>query len=151
MAKKNKRTNALGKAQQKFAKAQLALHVAQEKRTQAITWGEHEIERARHRAAARESKATTRVEQRASALARAEAAVLGLADKNTTPRHSSAAAPAGVASGAMTPETAADTLEHEAPHSQSGLIVVPDSVEIITSSDGETLDPDSNNSSGPTW
>lgn len=147
MGKKDKKGDALEKAQQKFAKAQLALHVAQEKRTQAITLGEHEIERARHRAAARESKATTRVEKRASVVARAEAAVLGLAEKKGTPRQSSTAT--AVPGGTMTPESAADSLEREA-HGHDGPLV-PDSVEIITRSDTERLDPDSSNSSGPTW
>lgn len=147
---KKKKTSGLEKAQQKLAKAQLGLHVAQEKRAQAITWGEHEIERARQRAAARETRATTRVEKRASAVARAEAAVLALTEKNRAPRKTAAQAPATVG-GTDTPQSAADTLEREAPKPQSGPIVVPESVEIITGRDTETLDPDSTNPSAPTW
>lgn len=151
MGKKNKKANALDKAQQKFAKAQLELHVAQEKRAHAITQGEHEIERARHRAAARETKATTRLEKRAAAVARAEAAVLALTEKKGAPRQTHAATPAVAAGGVDTPQSAADALEREAPKPQSAPIVIPESVEIITGSETEGLDPDSSNSSGPTW
>lgn len=150
MGKKSKKA-ALEKAQQKLAKAQLALQVAQEKRAQAISKGEHEIERARQRAAARETKATTRVEKRATAEARAEATVLKLADKQETPHEGPGTVSPATVGGTMTPRAAADTLERETPQSNSGPIVVPESVEVITGNETENFDPDSNNSSSSTW
>lgn len=145
---KKKPAKVLEKAQQKLAKAQLDLHVAQEKRAQAITQGEHEIEQARHRATVRETKATTRVEKRASAVARAEATVLRLTENKKAPAQAHVV---GAVGGTETPQSAADTLEREAPKPQTGPIVVPESVEIITRGETEGLDPDSNNPSGATW
>lgn len=152
MAKKSKGAKALDKAQQKLAKAQLALHVAQAKRAQAITRGEHEIERVRQRAAAREQKATTRLEKRAAAVARAEAALLSLTDKQgPSSRDTARRSAVAVVAGADTPETAAEVLEQEVPPPDAGPIVVPDSVEVTTTDETTPLDADTHNSSGPTW
>jgi hypothetical protein len=148
---KKKKANTLEKAEQRLAEAQLELHVAQEKRAQAITRGEHEIERVRQRAAARETKATTRVEKRAAAVARAESAIATLTKKKVTPRQTHAEAPAVAIGAPETPQAAADILEREAPQPQNGPIVVPESVEIITGGEIEGPGPDSSNASGPTW
>lgn len=163
MAKKSKGSKALARAQQKLARAQLALHVAQEKRAQAITRGEHEIERVRQHAAAREQKATTRVEKRAAGVARAEADLFTLTTKQGSSRRNGVSKPEAVGSATDsrvtiparievdTPEASAELLTQEMPPADAGPIIVPDSVEVITGDDSEPLDSDTHNSSGSTW
>jgi hypothetical protein len=75
MGKKTDKRDAEDRARRKLAKAQLQMQIAQEKRRQAMTRGEHEIEQARLRAAKWLEKATRRVEQSAAAVAKAEAGV----------------------------------------------------------------------------
>ena len=62
-----------GKARRKLQKATLKLEVAQAKQTQARRKGKQEVEQAKLRAAAREAKASQRVERRAAAVTRAQA------------------------------------------------------------------------------
>jgi hypothetical protein len=76
VGKKSDKREAEDKARRKLAKAQLQMQIAQEKRRQAMTRGEHEVEQARLRAAKWLEKATWRVEQSAALVARAEAAVI---------------------------------------------------------------------------
>jgi hypothetical protein len=71
--RKKKKLDPVEDAQQKMAKAQLDLLIAQEKRTNAIARGEREVQEAQEKAVRRERKATERVERRAGALTRAEA------------------------------------------------------------------------------
>lgn len=75
MGKKTDKRDAEDRARRKLAKAQLQMQIAQEKRRQAMTRGEHEIEQARLRAAKWLDKATRQVEHSAAAVAKAEAAV----------------------------------------------------------------------------
>lgn len=71
------------RARRRLARAQLDLHAAQEKRAQAITRAESEVEQAKQRGNKWIAKATERVERRAGALARAEARLLSV----SAPRH----------------------------------------------------------------
>jgi hypothetical protein len=66
------------KAKRKLAKAQLDLHIAQEKLVQARARGKQEIERARLRAARWSAKAAQEVERAAETVSRAETRVLGI-------------------------------------------------------------------------
>jgi len=61
------------KAKRKLAKAQLEMHIAQEKLVQARARGKQEVEQARLRAARWTTKAAQQVERSAEAVARAEA------------------------------------------------------------------------------
>lgn len=60
------------KAKRKLAKAQLELHIAQEKLVQARARGKQEVEQARLRAARWSTKAAQQVERSADAVTRAE-------------------------------------------------------------------------------
>jgi hypothetical protein len=75
MAKEKK--DAERKAKRKLAKAQLELHIAQEKLVQARARGKQEVEQARLRAARWSTKAAQEVERSAESVARAEARLLG--------------------------------------------------------------------------
>src|SRR5947209_11120530 len=70
------------RARRRLVKAQLDLHMAQEKRAHAIARAEHELERAKQRGNKWVANATERVERRAGAMAQAEAHLLAV----TTPR-----------------------------------------------------------------
>jgi hypothetical protein len=71
----------IDRARLKLAQAHLELHLAQERRNQAIAQGEREIRDAQSRALERERKATERVERRAGNVARAEARLYTLNEK----------------------------------------------------------------------
>src|SRR5947209_20291035 len=71
------------RARRRLVKAQLDLHMAQEKRAHAISRAEHELERAKQRGSKWVANATERVERRAGAMAQAEAHLLAI----TTPKH----------------------------------------------------------------
>jgi len=73
------------KAQRKLAKAQLKLHMAEEKHAQMREKGKQEIEKARLRAARWLARSAKRVEQRASAVMRAEERLALLTDVEAAP------------------------------------------------------------------
>lgn len=76
--KMGKKKDGERKAKRKLAKAQLDLHIAQEKLVQARARGKQEIERARLRAARWSAKAAQEVERAAETVSRAETRVLGI-------------------------------------------------------------------------
>ncbi len=76
MAKQSKGKSQADKARKRLTKAQLDLHVAQEKRARAVARAQAEVESARLRGAVWVERATERVERRAGDLARAEARLL---------------------------------------------------------------------------
>lgn len=155
----------LRRAQRTLVKAQLALHVAQEKRGQAIAKGEAEIERARRRAAQRETRATTRVERRAAAAARAEAALTTLAERRNKEASGSRNAAAEVsarqtdtlppegrplgASPTRAPRTDSSPTrvvgESDGAYTEEGMIVIPEGVEVPVrerdASESDTVKP----------
>ena len=70
---KERRKGGEKKAKRKLAKAQLDLHIAQEKLVQARARGKQEVEQARLRAARWSTRAAQEVERSAEAVVRAEA------------------------------------------------------------------------------
>lgn len=73
---KEKKKDAEQKAKRKLAKAQLDLHIAQEKLVQARARGKQEVEQARLRAARWSAKAAQDVEQAAEKVAQAESRLM---------------------------------------------------------------------------
>jgi tRNA U34 5-carboxymethylaminomethyl modifying enzyme MnmG/GidA len=144
MSKHSDKKDREDKARRRLVKAQLELHSAQEKRAQAISRAEHELERARQRGTKWVAKATERVERRAGAMARAEAHLLTMTSPKhpaRTPATEPKAAPAVDRPPAeepvltvSSPSAAADVLEQQsvevAAQRESSPIVVPDTVEI---------------------
>lgn len=134
MGKKTDKRDAEDKARRKLAKAQLQMQVAQEKRRQAMTRGEHEIEQARLRAAKWLEKATRRVEQSAAAVAKAEASVA----QAETGRTSTDAPPS--------PAAAANALQqevrpaHERPDES---LNAAETVEVLQATDQSSVESDS--------
>jgi hypothetical protein len=152
MPKQSGKKDRVEKAQRRLAKAQIELHAAQEKRAQAITRGEHEIEEARQRAAAWVARATERVEKRAGAVARAEARLAAV----TSPRRpdplplimpgTRTEVPRAEIIDPATAATLVERREEEAGRREEpSSLIVPESVEIQTSdSAGTNESPDEN-------
>jgi hypothetical protein len=144
MSKRSGKRDREDKARRRLVKAQLELHVAQEKRAQAITRSEHEVERARQRGNKWVAKATERVERRAGEMAQAEARLLATtapklpARVPLSPGESAGShrVPVGETPQLTVagPTAAADLLERQeaeaAAQRDGSAIVVPDSVEI---------------------
>ena len=142
MSKQSGKKDREDRARHRLVKAQIDLHTAQEKRAQAISRAEAELDRARRRGNRWVTKATERVERRSGAIARAEANLLAI----TTPRHlapvippSSDSAPApnltpskGIELTVSSPAAAADVLEQReadiAARRDSNPMVLPDTM-----------------------
>lgn len=80
------------RARRRLIEAQVKLHAAQEKRSQAVVKAEQQLERTQQHGQALVAKATERVERRAGAIAQAEAALLAL----TKPRARHSGAPSAL-------------------------------------------------------
>lgn len=157
MGKRSGKKDRADKARRDLAKAQLDLHTAQEKRVQAITRGEHEVEQARQRAARWLAKATERVERRAGAMARAEARFIAFsasAGNNSLlspehaapdstpilPQHEPIPSEVATSDPSVAADVVAELQADAAVHQDPGTLVVPESVELNTSPDA----PDNN-------
>ncbi len=127
------------KARRRLVKAQIELQAAQEKRGEAISRAEREVERAKNQGNKWVLKATERVERRAGAIARAEAHLLTSTTPNISERPPGASSES-VRSGrsavadlsTSNPSAAADVLEQRVAEATEARdadpIVVPESV-----------------------
>jgi hypothetical protein len=109
------------------------MQIAQEKRRQAMTRGEHEVEQARLRAAKWLEKATWRVEQSAALVARAEAAVIRAGPPSS-------------------PSSAAETLQretHPAPQRPDESLSLSDPVEALRAAEESSGQSDACGNDGP--
>lgn len=138
------------KARRRLVKAQLDLHMAQEKRADAISRAERELERAKQRGSKWVANATERVERRAGAMAQAEAHLLAITAPKRyerTPMQSTVPDTGSSQSGpsltVSSPTVAADVLERREAEAEAQRNAGP-----LTIPEGNSIDvPDASNGS----
>ena len=142
MSKQSGKKDREDKARHRLVKAQLDLHTAQEKRAQAMSRAEAELDRARRRGNRWVTKATERVERRSGAMAQAEARLLALTNSShparvSQPETDTASAPnpapsEGVELTVSSPAAAADVLQQRgaevAGQHDASAVIVPGSI-----------------------